>query len=71
MTNRHHVEQIRHANGWTHQQLADELTHLTGDRVSVHAVRAWLADPARLYSRPCPGWVLVVLDSDTDEGPNQ
>lgn len=55
------LRQILAERGWTHQQLADELSALTGDSVSVWAIRSWLASPRSKNARPCPGWPLAVL----------
>lgn len=59
--NQAQLRQILADRGWTHQQMADELSAITGDSVSVHAVRSWLANPRAKRARPCPGWPLAVL----------
>ncbi len=43
------------------KSVAALLNERTGDKVSDKTVERWIADPAKSYSRKCPGWVIYVL----------
>jgi len=62
MNNRTRLQAIKQQHGWSARQLRDRLAALTGDDISIHTVRSWLADPERDWSRPCPGWPVALLD---------
>lgn len=62
MNNRDILIAIKRDLGLSDRAIANRLSEVTGDSVSVHAVRSWLANPKRQYARPCPGWVIVLLD---------
>lgn len=50
--------------GWSQVTLAERLSLMTGDTISVTTVRGWLADPKKRYARGCPGWPSALLERD-------
>lgn len=63
MTNRERLNEIRNSLGWSQKRLAEELSRITGDQITLSTVQRWLAPPDKRYASPCPGWPIAVLDS--------
>jgi len=54
---------IKKAESLTHKQIAETLSTVTDDYVSIRTVESWLCNPEARHHRPCPGWALFVLKS--------
>lgn len=46
------------------RHIANLLTRVTGDPLSARTVQSWSASSELVSSRPCPGWVLYILENE-------
>ena len=46
------------------RHIANLLTRVTGDPLSARTVQSWSAAPGLVSARPCPGWVLYILENE-------
>lgn len=53
--------------GWSQVTLADRLSQMVGETISVNTVRGWLANPDKTYSRSCPAWPAAIIERDYPE----
>lgn len=51
-------------HGKTPRHIAILLARVTGDRLSARTVQSWSASPELVSARPCPGWVLYILENE-------
>jgi len=54
---------LKQAHGLTYKTIAALLASAIDDDVSIKAVESWLCNPKAHHHRPCPGWVVFVLQS--------
>ena len=50
--------------GKSSRHVASLLTRVTGDPLSARTVQSWSASPELVSARPCPGWVLYILENE-------
>lgn len=50
--------------GKSSRHIASLLTRVTGDPLSARTVQSWSASPELVSARPCPGWVLYILENE-------
>lgn len=53
--------------GWSQVTLADRLSRMVDETISVNTVRGWLAAPDKTYSRTCPAWPSAIIERDYPE----
>ena len=53
-----------HSHGKSPRHIANLLTRVTGDPLSARTVQSWSAASNLVSSRPCPGWVLYILENE-------
>ena len=51
-------------HGKSSRHIANLLTRVTGDPLSARTVQSWSAAPELVSARPCPGWVLYILENE-------
>ncbi len=61
LTNSEKLRIFMRVKKFTAEQVAEILSRLTGDSVSVHTVYKWVSPPDVKGARKCPGWVIRVL----------
>jgi len=67
MSNGEKLRRILFEHRLTQVQAARIICSITMRPCSLRAVRAWLTDPAKPSSRPCPDWVIEVMEQAVKE----
>lgn len=62
--NKVRLKKLMCAYGKSCRHIANMLTRVTGDPLSARTVQSWSASPDLISSRPCPGWVLYILENE-------
>jgi hypothetical protein len=62
--NKVRLKKLMCAYGKSCRHIANMLTRVTGDPLSARTVQSWSASPDLVSSRPCPGWVLYILENE-------
>lgn len=52
------------SHGKSSRHIAILIARVTGDRLSARTVQSWSASPHLVSARPCPGWVLYILETE-------
>lgn len=62
--NKVRLKKLMCAYGKSCRHIANLLTRVTGDPLSARTVQSWSASSELVSSRPCPGWVLYILETE-------
>lgn len=62
--NKVRLKKLMCAYGKSCRHIASLLTRVTGDPLSARTVQSWSASSDLVSSRPCPGWVLYILETE-------
>ena len=62
--NKIRLKKLMDMHGKTSRHIAMLLARVTGDRLSARTVQSWSASPDLVSARPCPGWVLYILETE-------
>jgi hypothetical protein len=62
--NKVRLKKLMLSHGKTSRHIAILLARVTGDRLSARTVQSWSASPLLVSARPCPGWVLYILETE-------
>ena len=62
--NKVRLKKLMHSHGKSSRHIAKLLTSVTGDHLSARTVQSWSAPSDLVSSRPCPGWVLYILENE-------
>lgn len=62
--NKNRLKKLMHLYGKSSRHIASLLTRVTGDPLSARTVQSWSAAPELVSARPCPGWVLYILENE-------
>ena len=62
--NKMRLKKLMLRHGKTSRHIAVLLARVTGDRLSARTVQSWSASPELVSARPCPGWVLYILENE-------
>ncbi len=62
--NKNRLRKLMNLHGKSSRHIAILLTRVTGDSLSARTVQSWRASPELVSARPCPGWVLYILESE-------
>ena len=52
------------SHGKSSRHIAILIARVTGERLSARTVQSWSASPHLVSARPCPGWVLYILETE-------
>ncbi|MEM8843782.1 MAG: hypothetical protein AAGB35_01955 [Pseudomonadota bacterium] len=64
LRNKVRLKKLMHSHGKTSRHIANLLSTVTGDPLSARTVQSWGASPELVSARPCPGWVLYILENE-------
>ena len=64
LRNKIRLKKLMNSHGKTSRHIAILLTRVTGDSLSARTVQSWGASPELVSARPCPGWVLYILENE-------
>lgn len=62
--NKNRLKKLMNLHGKSSRHIANLLTRVTGDPLSARTVQSWSAAPELVSARPCPGWVLYILENE-------
>lgn len=64
LRNKIRLKKLMRSHGKTSRHIANLLSTVTGDPLSARTVQSWGASPDLVSARPCPGWVLYILENE-------
>jgi hypothetical protein len=64
LRNKIRLKKLMHYHGKKSRHIANLLSTVTGDPLSTRTVQSWGASPELVSARPCPGWVLYILENE-------
>ena len=62
--NKNRLRKLMTLHGKSSRHIAILLTRVTGDSLSARTVQSWRASADLVSARPCPGWVLYILENE-------
>ena len=62
--NKLRLRKLMLSHGKSSRHISNLLTRVTGDPLSARTVQSWSASPELVSARPCPGWVLYILENE-------
>lgn len=62
--NKNRLKKLMNLYGKSSRHIANLITRVTGDSLSARTVQSWSAAPELVSARPCPGWVLYILENE-------